>query len=114
GSAGAWPRSLRADDPAGDPVAGIAGRLAGVVVGTPVHDHRLAHGVVGRAAAEHHAGGMHVDLRHAIGVGDDVVHVAAVVGALAGAAVRAAMRVEVTAGTAGVGRAAVTVLMDMD
>ena len=52
-----------------------------------MHDHRAAGDVV-LAAAEADAERLHVHAGHAIGVGDDVVHVAAVVRADAGAAVR--------------------------
>src|SRR5690606_22531832 len=107
-------QSTRADHATGDARAGVAGGLAGVVVGVGMHDHRLADRVVGRAAAEHHALGMPVDRRNAFGIRRDVVHVAAVVGGGVDLAVRRAGRVEVAARAAGVGGAAIALLVDVD
>src|SRR5690606_283040 len=70
------------DDPAGQTRAGVAGGLAGVIVRIGVDDDR-APGDVGRAAAtQGQAGHVHVHARDALGVGDDVVHVAGVVRAV--------------------------------
>src|SRR5690606_8713091 len=85
------------DDPAGQTRAGVAGGLAGVIVRSGVDDDR-APGDVGRAAAtQGQAGHVYVHARDALGVGDDVVHVAGVVRAVVHASVRGARRVEVPA-----------------
>lgn len=79
-----------------------------------MRDQRATDDVVGRAAAEHHAVQQHVDLRGAVGRGVEVVHVAGMVRAVAGAAVRRAERIEVAAGAAGIGRAAIAALMHVE
>src|SRR5690606_3964036 len=103
-----------ADHAAGHARAGVAGGLALVVVRIGVDDHRAAGDVVGRAAAEGHPVQVRVDHGHAIGIAGEVVHVAAMVGAAAGAAVRSGGRVEVAAGAGGIHRAAVTLLVHME
>src|SRR5690606_38737997 len=114
GARGGEAGSAATDHAAGHARAGVSGGLAGVVVRGRVHDHRAADAVVGRATAEHHALRVHVDLGHTLGIGDDVVHVAGVVGRGADLAVRLAGGVEVAAGAARVGRAAITLLVDVD
>src|SRR5690606_5816006 len=80
-------RSLRLHHAAGQPRAGVAGGLGGVVVRVGMHDDALADDVGGGAVAQGHAFETRVHRRHALGVGDDVVAVAAVVRAVADAAV---------------------------
>src|SRR5690606_8943986 len=99
---------------ASHPRAGIARRLAEVVVRIGMHDHRAVGDVVEGAAAQGDATQVHVDQGHARPVGDQVVHVAGVVAGPAGAAVRGALRVEVAAGAAGVHRAAITLLVHVE
>src|SRR5690606_32273807 len=70
--------------------------------------------VVGRAAAQGDAGEVRVHVGHALRVGDQVVVVAGMVRALAGAAVRLRGGVEVAAGAAGIDRAAVALLVDVE
>src|SRR3546814_13155830 len=79
-----------------------------------VHDHRAAGDVVGRTAAQRHAGQVDVDVRHALRVGGEVVHVAGVVGRRAGATMGAVGGIEVPARAAGIGGAAVALLVHVD
>src|SRR3546814_222395 len=108
------PSHRRVDHPARHARAGVAGGLRGVVVRRGVHDHRAAGDVVGRTAAQRHAGQVDVDVRHALRVGGEVVHVTGVVGRRAGASVRTAGRVKVAARAAGIGGAAVALLVHVD
>src|SRR5690606_6514642 len=108
----ALPRGL--DHAAGQARAGVAGRLAHVVVGIGVHNHAAADDVGGRAVVEGDALEARVHPRDALVVGDDVVGVATVVRAMADAAGVAGAGVEMPAGAAGVGRAAVAVLVQVE
>src|SRR5690606_17507946 len=105
---------LEFDHATGEAVAGIAGGLGDIVVGAGVHDHALADDVGGGAVADGCAVQLAVDLGHAFVVGHQVVAVAHVVLALAGATVVAAIGVEVAAGAGGVGRAAVAELVHVE
>src|SRR5690606_20641677 len=58
------------DDPAGHAGTGIAGRLADVVVRCRVHDHRTVQRIVESTTAQYRTIGVHIDLGHALGVGD--------------------------------------------
>src|SRR4249919_4177695 len=95
------------DDAACDARAGIARRLRPVIVCCRMHDEGAADDVVARATAQDDTGDAPVDMRYALHVGDDVVDVAGVMRGCPGLAVRAAGRIEMAAGTGGVGRAAV-------
>src|SRR5690606_30284243 len=90
------------DHAAGQACAGVAGGLAGVVVGIGVHDHAAVEDVGRRAVGQGGAVKPRVDGGHAGVVGNDVVGVADVVLAVADAAVGHARGIEVTARTAAI------------
>ena len=102
-----------ANHAAGHARAGIAGRLAGIVILRRMHDDGAAHDVGGGVAPQTNAIHLRIHMRYAAGIGDEVVAIARVVCAVAGAAVRLHRRVEMAAGAAGIGRAAIAFFMDM-
>src|SRR5690606_25800088 len=73
------------DHAAGEAIAGVAGGLALVVVGIGMHDHALADDIGGPAVADGGAVQLAVHSGHALVVGNQVVAVANMVLALAGA-----------------------------
>jgi hypothetical protein len=75
---------------AGDADAGIAGGLAAIVVGVGMHDQCTSGDIGGGASAKGNALEVDIDVGAALGVGTQVVHVAQVVLAGAGAAMRSA------------------------
>lgn len=106
--------SVEGDHPAGNAGTGIAGGLAAVVIGLRVHDDRAAQDVGAATGAEFDVVRQHVDRDNAFGVRGLVGEVSGVALPLRGMAMRLLRRIEMTAGTAGIRRAAVAVLVDME
>lgn len=79
-----------------------------------MHDQRLADHVGGRGIAQGDAGNDHVQMRDTFGIGTQVVHVAGVVGSTAGTSVRRTGGIEVRAGAAGVGGAAIAAFVHVE
>ena len=95
------------------PRTGIAGRLAGIVILRRMHNDGAAHDVGGGVAPQTNAIHLRIHMRYAAGIGDEVVAVTGVMGTMPGAAMRLHRRVEMTAGAASIGRAAIAFFMDM-
>ena len=107
---------LHADQAAGDPLAGVSGRLASQVIRVGVDDQRLAGNRVGRQHADAETRGVQRCAQRgvAVGVGSDVAEVAAMMPGAARRAMRFAARVVVPSCAHCVGRAAVAFFMDMN
>ncbi|EGD20432.1 hypothetical protein XGA_0874 [Xanthomonas hortorum ATCC 19865] len=103
-----------ANDAAGQTCAGIATKLAAIVVWIGMHDQRLADHIGGRGIAQGDAGNDHVQVRNAFGIGAQIVHIARVVGIATGTPVRCAGRIEMRTRAAGIGGAAIAALMHME
>jgi len=106
--------SVAGDHPARNARTGIAGRLAAVIVGLCVHDDRAAEDVRAAAGAEFDIVRQHVHRGDAVGVRGLVRKVAGMALPFAGMAVGLLRRIEMAAGAAGIRRAAVAVLVEVE
>lgn len=103
-----------ANDAAGQARTGIAAGLAAIVVGVGMHDQRFADHIRRSAVAQTDAGQNHVQMHHAFGVCTQIVHIAQMMRAAAGTPVQRTTRVEMRAGAAGIGRAAIAAFVHME
>ena len=106
--------SVAGDHATGNARAGVAGRLAAVIVGLCVHDDRAAQDVGVAAGAELDVFRQHVDRGDAFGVRLLVGEIACMTLPFAGMAVGLLRRIEMTPGAAGIRRAAVAVFVDVE
>lgn len=77
-------------------------------------DERTSKDIVCFAPAEANPGHVHIDVGHAIAIGNQVVDISGVVGTVTGTAVWLPRRIEVPAGTAGISRTAVAFFVHME